>query len=170
MLHIHHCHIIVSAAGSPQDSTTDARDCDGVSGQSVPASSKAWSDSSRDGEGDRHSSDTDVEPGAQRRTDTRGQKIQQAGTGKQAARRALVFVAEDVTATRYLDTYFYLYCAGGSRGDNRQNTAHDCSQRSATEHQKNNWGGGQSFVGGGVLLMRCHMVYSDTRLFSHDML
>ena len=124
MLYIYHYHIIVSAAGTPQESTTDARDCDGVSRQSVPASSKAWSDRSRDGESDRHSNDTDVEPAAERRTDTRGGTIQQAGTGKQAARRALVFVAEDVTATRYLNTYFYIYCAGGSRGDNRQTAAH----------------------------------------------
>ena len=107
MLYIHFYHVIASAAGTAQDGATDAKDCDGVNGHSVFGSTKSWSDSLRDDEDNRNASDT-IEPADSRGTDTKGKNTQQAGNGKQAARRALVFVAEDVTATRYLDTYSYV--------------------------------------------------------------
>lgn len=69
----------------------------------MPGSAKPWSDRSRDGEDNRSSNHTDVEPEGGRHTGTRDRTLEQAGNGKQAARRALVFVAEDVTATRYWD-------------------------------------------------------------------
>ena len=91
---------IASAAGTLKDRATDAKGCDGVSGPSVPGSTKAWSDRSRDG-GSRHTTDTDAEPADGRPTETGGRNTEQADNGKLAAKRALVFVAEDVTATRY---------------------------------------------------------------------
>lgn len=103
MLYIWYYCIIASAAGTPQGRAADAKACDDVSGHSVPGSTKAWSDRSSDGEGNRHSHNTDVQPEGGGRTETQGRSKEQAGNGKQAARRALVFVAEDVTATRYWD-------------------------------------------------------------------
>lgn len=68
----------------------------------VPGSSQAWSGRSRDDES-RQSADATVERRGERHIETGVGSNDHAGKGKPAARRVLVFVAEGMTATRYVD-------------------------------------------------------------------
>lgn len=90
-----------SAADELMNRGADSRDCDGLNEHSVLGSTKSWDSRSQEGD-TRHRLVTDPQPAGGGHTDRSDRGQEQAGNGKQAARRALVFVSEGATATRYL--------------------------------------------------------------------
>lgn len=96
--------LYLCAAGEGTDRATDAEECNNMGGDAMPGSLQAWSGRLKDGES-RDSGDATAESRGERQIEAGVGSSNAAGKGKPAARRALVFVAEGMTATRYLDIW-----------------------------------------------------------------